>query len=389
MSQWNWLSGQEVPATWCIISRVMAKAAALFVLLNVLFAVADPTAFLGRISVYNHLLPGRERLPYSENPDASFSLSLNSLEAMFASHVISVPKAENEFRVILIGDSATWGILLRPEETLAGMLNAGGYTTFGGRPMRFYNLGYPIMSLTKDLLLLDYAMVYEPDLVIWLVTLESFQWENQLSAPLAQHNPDAVRSLIEVCGLPLDVRDSEFAGRDFWGRTIVGQRRELADLLRLQLYGFTWAATGIDQVYPESYMPRQDDFEADVSFGEFTAPQELTDADLAFDILRAGIVRAESVPLVIINEPMFVSSGLNSAIRYNFFYPRWAYDAYRRLLHDIAVSESWQLLDLWNAVDMGEFTDSAVHFTPVGAMQLRDRIAPAVMSVADTGSLPS
>lgn len=42
---------------------------------------------------------------------------------MFASHVVS-GRPSAEFRVFLIGDSATWGWLLRNEETLAGQLNA-------------------------------------------------------------------------------------------------------------------------------------------------------------------------------------------------------------------------------------------------------------------------
>ncbi len=43
---------------------------------------------------------------------------------MFASHVIAAgPKPADEYRVIVIGDSSTWGTLLRPEETLAGQLD--------------------------------------------------------------------------------------------------------------------------------------------------------------------------------------------------------------------------------------------------------------------------
>ena len=41
-----------------------------------------------------------------------------------------------------------------------------------GRLLRAYNLGYPVMSLTKDLLLLELAHSYTPNLVVWCVTLE-------------------------------------------------------------------------------------------------------------------------------------------------------------------------------------------------------------------------
>ena len=58
------------------------------------------------------------------NPESSYNLSLYNLEAMFASHEIAgQPKPADEFRVILIGDSATWGFFLAHEETLAAQLN--------------------------------------------------------------------------------------------------------------------------------------------------------------------------------------------------------------------------------------------------------------------------
>ncbi len=43
---------------------------------------------------------------------------------------------------------------------------------------------------------------------------------------------------------------------------------------------------------------------------------------------------AGDVPVLIINEPMFISDGQNSDLRYNSFYPRWAYDQFHRLLND-------------------------------------------------------
>jgi len=383
MPKWDWLTKPASPYTWPFALRVLIKAAVLFVVLNVLFALADPLPALGRLSIYNVLVPGRQRLPYGENPARSYSLSLNSLDAMFFSHAVARPKAPDEYRVLLIGDSATWGFLLHPQDTLAGYLDAAGLITADGRRVRAYNLGYPIMSLTKDLLLLDYAMQFQPDLIVWPLTLESFPRDKQLFPPIVQHNAAAVRRLIAAYDLDLDPQDERFVDLAFPDRTIVGQRRALADWLRLQLYGFAWAATGIDQDYPETYEPRQEDFEADLSWQEFTGPQPLTEAELAFDVLRAGIARASDVPVLIINEPMFVSAGRNSDLRYNFFYPRWAYDAYREQIGALAEAEGWLYLDLWDAIAMTEFTDSAVHFTPEGARQYGERVAPAVLSLAN------
>lgn len=383
MAAWDWLTKRQEDYRWAFVGRVALKALFLFVLVNVLFALVAPLPFLGRLSLYNHLFPGRERLPYGENPAQSYNLSLDNLDAMFASHALAAPKAADEFRVLLLGDSSTWGFLLPPGDTLAAMLNAAGLSTDDGRRVRVYNLGYPIMSLTKDLVLLDCGMTYQPDLIVWLVTLESFPRDKQLFPPLLQHNPTVVRDLIARYDLALDPADPRFVDPDFLGQTLVGRRRELNDLLRLQLYGVPWALTGIDQYIPATYDLRQSDFAEDVSWQEYAEPVELTTDNLAFDALAAGMSMAGDVPILLINEPMFISTGQNSDLRYNFFYPRWAYDAYHALLIDQAQAHDWRFVDLWDALPADEFTDSPVHYTPVGARMLADQIAPLLLALAN------
>jgi hypothetical protein len=459
MAKWDWL--EKTPATWGFALRVVVKAAILFALCNVIYAAFDPLEALGRVSLYNTLLPGRERLPYGENFEQSYSLSLNNIPAMFASHVISRPKAEGEFRVVLIGDSGVWGWFLRNGETLAGAMNephpqplsasregsqsrdyvvsqfirtqhtaplqSGVELQIGQDRVVVYNLAYPIMSLTKDLLLLDEAMQYQPDMIVWLVTLESFPREKQLFPPLVQNNAARIRRLSDDYDLGFDGDVSELADsphprplslpygtsvgrwargeniglswaywtfanditdrnmprlidRNFFERTLVGQRRELADWLRLQLYGFSWATTGIDQYIPDEIPLRQSDFEADESWQNFDAPVTLTADDLAFDVLAAGIERAEKegVPVVIVNEPIFISGGENSDLRYNSWYPRWVYDPYRDLLAQEVRANGWQYLDLWDSIDAAEFTDSPVHLTAAGTMALAEQIQAAM-----------
>ncbi|MGD8458036.1 MAG: hypothetical protein PVF83_16790, partial [Anaerolineales bacterium] len=215
---------------------------------------------------------------------------------MFASHEISgKEKSEDEYRVIVFGDSSVWGFLLETGETYTAHINKGGYITGNGRKVKAYNLGYPTISLTKDLLLIDFAMQYEPDMIVWLVTLESFPKEKQVFTPLVQNNPSQVRNLISNYDLAIDEKNPDFIEIDLWESTIIGQRRALADLLRLQLYGVMWAATGIDQDIPDTYTPRQEDFERDDSFYDFS-PSELSLDDLAFDIISAGVARSGDVP---------------------------------------------------------------------------------------------
>lgn len=382
MTGWDWLSKVQT-YTWGFVLRVLVKAAILFALFNVLFAILQPMAFIGGISLYNNLFRGRERLPYGED-DQAYNLSLNNLPAMFASHVVSQAKAKDEYRVFLMGDSSDWGILLKPEETLAGWINAADYRLADGRKVRAYNLGHPIMSLTKDLMLLDTAMRYEPDLVVWLTTLESFPRDKQLFPPIVQNNAEQVKNLITTYSLKLDVNDARFVEPDFLDLTIVGQRRELADWMRLQAFGVMWTTTGIDQLYPTEYERRSEDFDEDLSWQSFSAPTDFTEDDLAFDVIQAGVKRVGQVPILLVNEPMFISQGKNSDLRYNFWYPRWAYDQYREQYQALADEKDWHYLDVWDIIDGAEFTDSPVHLTPAGSQQLSEVVAPAIIKLADS-----
>jgi lysophospholipase L1-like esterase len=378
MAKWDWLEKAAAGYTWGFVLRVIVKAALLFMLLNVLFVLLDPVPAIGRLSLYNVVVPGRERLPYGENPALSYNLSPFELSTMFATHEVTRPKSDDEFRVLLFGDSATWGWLQAPDETIAAHFNALDLRTDDDQRVVAYNLGYPVMSLTKDLILVDAAMRYDPDLIVWAFTLESFPREKQVFPPLVQHNPARVRDLIARYDLNLDPDDPRFVESSLWDRTLVGQRRELANWFRLQAYGFAWAATGIDQHLPADYELRASDFDADITWEGFTEPQALTGEELAFDVLAAGIERAGAVPVLLVNEPMFISEGENSDLRYNFFYPRWAYDSYHEALLAIADHEGWHLLDLWDALPPEAFTDSPVHTTPTGAQIVAERLAQAL-----------
>jgi hypothetical protein len=299
---------------------------------------------------------------------------------MFASHEVAGEKpAGDGLRIFLIGDSSVWGTLLDNSQTLSGQLYNSG-TQVCGKPAHFYNLGYPTISLTKDLLILKRALAYKPDAIIWLTTLEAFPGDKQAASPLVANNAVEAMDILNTSGMGTSIT-LQSQKQDFWSRTIFGRRRELADLTRLQLFGVMWAATGIDQDTSADYEPAALDYDPDVSFHGMQPGDDFS-ASLFWEALQAGKRLAGNIPILLVNEPILVSGGRNSDLRYNLFYPRWAYDAYRKELAERAQSLDMAYLDAWDLVPADQFTNSAIHLTPGGESLLARRILEALPQAA-------
>jgi hypothetical protein len=354
--------------------RLVLKTLVLFIFINIIWAVFQPQ--LGYYSIYSHLVRGRPRFPFGEVPQLAYNSTLDNLHAMFESHEIDTLPNANQYTVIVLGDSSVWGTLLMPEETLSGQLNTLGLVEAESNlPIRFYNLGYPTLSLTKDLMFLEEALgEYEPDMVIWLVTLESMLWEHQLRSPIVQANSAKIEHLSYRYNIPFNKAADQVEPLTFWQRTLVGRRREIADIIRLQLYGILWDATGIDQYYPEEYTPAALDLENDPTYYEFSEASFSVD-DLAIELLQAGRNMEVHIPLIVVNEPILISQGENSEIRYNFYYPRWVYDQYRTIMSEENDANQWDYIDAWDLVPQEEFTNSAIHLTPLGSNLLAEHLS--------------
>jgi hypothetical protein len=170
------------------ITRIIVKAISLFILINFLFILLKDIPY-GSISLYNSVFPGRERLPFGETPSESFNLTISNIDAMLSSHKISADtKTTNDYRIIIIGDSSIWGFLQKPENTLAGILEKKLDNQCIGKDIEVFNLGYPSLSVLKDLVILNKIEAYKPDLVIWFITLEALVSDDQLNTPLIKNN---------------------------------------------------------------------------------------------------------------------------------------------------------------------------------------------------------
>lgn len=385
MPRWDWL--EKASYNGRFVRNVIFKATVLFMVLNALYIAVEPLPWLSRVSFYNTVLPGRDRLPFSQNPEDAYSISVQRVEGMFAAHTIN-QAAHDDFNVIFIGDSSVWGWLLEPDETLTACLNARNLQTPSGQSIVAHNLGYPVLSAFKDLLLLDYAMErYKIDAVVWLTSLQSVFTFEQLRHPITDNNPDRTRALISDYELPLE--SDQITVEDDWrSQSIIGQRRELADLVRHQVYGVAWALTRIDHTNPLFYEARANNL----------LPNEdiLSEAGVVLDgpleefitvaVLDAGIERAaeDGAPLLLVNQPIFRATGNASDIRYNAYYPRAAYDRYREIMQQQATAQNWRYLDQWESLPHEVFTDTPFHYTADGACQFAAQLAPHVRELATT-----
>jgi len=364
--------------------RVLVKAFLFFVAFNLIYALVDPP--IGKINGYNLIWPGRLRFPYSETP-AYYGLSHNApviedFDAMFGSHIISAsPKKDNEFRVLLLGDSSTWGGHVTPTDMLSEQLNRLGLTTCDGKTVQVFNLGYPWPSLLRDVLVLDWAKQYDPDLIIWLVTLHSFEKKPMDRDFLIPH-ADRMGELVKSYNIKLPRVYMEIPQTSLWQKTIVGQRKHIKDVLLGQVFGPMWAGTGVDNHLAITQIPPfSQDMPADISYMEYQTDKQapVLVQSLMFDVLRAGHDIAGDVPLIVINEPIFIASGQNSDLRYNELYARWAYDAYRDALTKWIQLKGYSFLDYWNTVPAEEFNNGVFHRNPQGEERFANLIAPSLV----------
>lgn len=365
--------------------RVLGKAIFLFIAFNILYAVVDPP--VGKLSLYNHMIPGRVRFPYEQEPSYYFvgynAPIYEDFDAMFGAHLISGKKSENEFRLILLGDSATWGVSVQANETLSEQMNQLNIGTCDGRIVRAYNLGYPMPFLMRDLLILDKAMEYKPDMILWLVTLYTLEPKNAETYFILPHAERYQRLLNAYNLKPLQLAQS-VPKHNFWSKTIIGERRRLKKIVMNQILGLLWTATHIDnheglQSQPLTPSP---DVEGHLEY-EGWSPEEsvLLFDSLRFDILSVGSELAGEVPVVLVNEPIFIAEGKNHLIRYNPFYPRWAYDAYRERLREWAYKEEQPLLDYWNSLPPMGFSDQNFHRSAVGEAQFAKSLAQEIRNL--------
>lgn len=361
--------------------RLAVKTLLIFVVLNLLFAWLNPP--VERLSLYNHLFPGRTRFPYGLGQRTT---SITDIDSLFASHEISAPKAADEYRVVVLGDSSIWGDGLEHNQTAITRLNEFSLSC-KGKTVKFYNLGYPHLAAIKDMMILDRAMDFEPDAVIWSFSLRTLLPKSPNR--FLKENASYVLELPMSYTLPpYPYAELDYEPPTFWQKTLIGRRVDLAWIFKLQVLGGVWTAlekdTGTDYRAPDA-LPSPAEFNrnnlaADLSYREFDAPSDELVPSLWLGYLDTAEEIAGEIPILYVNQPMFIASGENSDLHYNEAYPRWAYDQYHEFIRADMAAQNRHLLDIWNAIDASYFTGATFHLSPEGERIKADLLRAGFMT---------
>lgn len=356
---------------------VVVKALCLFVLVNVVYVATTPS--IAELSIYNSLIPGFERLPFGNASDP-YTVTMDNVDAMFAAHEISAKKESDEIRIALVGDSSIYGESLSSQDTLSGQWNELS-PQCNGKKIKIYNLGYPHPSIVKDLLFIDEAKDRKPDAVIWFVTLNTVMNQYRLN-PFLTGNRERALHMMETYDIPFGPRKAlSEQTTAFYQDTIYGQRSFLARWLKLQTLGLLWYVAGDDfHLEHRSMEIISADVKKDPNYRDLPPDSDLKES-LLLGALTAGYDVAGEIPVLLVNEPIFVATGMHSDVRYNDLYPRWAYDQYRGLLAEHAQTNSINYLDMWNAIPPEFFTDTPLHLSADGERLFAEQLNPELLSL--------
>jgi len=355
------------------VGRIFIKGIVIFLLVE--FALLSSWPDISALNVYALLRIKRERFPFSTQAPADAALDVGNLDAMFASHIVSEPKKPNEYRIFILGDSSVWGIRMNTQQTLSEQINKLNLTC-NNKFAKSYNLSFPLSSASKDLMILDKAMAYQPDLIIWFVTLNTLSPKARLNNILIAQNP------VEFYQLG---KQYNFLPRKYKPPTLLDyvseKQRSLFHLFQYQAYSLVQLATGKDQIQFPLAPTRPTELSNNINF-DGLRPPVLSLSNISLDQIQDFYERVGNTPILLVNEPILIMNKIpNSDVRYNEYYPRWIYDQYRFYLADAASQNKWNYLDLWNFLSPDFFTNTPLHISPNGEYQLAKKLAPAIQKL--------
>ncbi len=368
--------------------RVLFKAVVLLFLCDLLQIALHAGVAIDQWSIYRLFTPPTDRLGLSSQIGDPIWWTLDPL---LGAHEIAQPKAPDEYRVIFLGDSATFCLYCRSTEAIPRLMTDLG-ATIDGKRVRGYNLAYPGSDWLKDILILKHALKYQPDAIVWLVTAKGSG-----DQPLPQEPEAHLFTRINAGEIPalareynLDTWDTRrYADTDAWYQASIwthgGRYRDwLVLLARTVRNALIQPGKDLTQEYllpgdPVAKLPIRAQAEINSALpGYDVMPNR------QWELLRAGqqMAREANVPLLIVNEPTYVGSGPNSDVNYNSFYERALYDRFRAAMTSFTQQHGMHYLDLWNSLPPEEFSNTALHYNLEGNRRVANEVMQGLQQLA-------
>jgi hypothetical protein len=360
--------------------RIVVKAVLMLVVFDAVQAALDLDRRLESLSLYRHFVPPLARLDSMRDYPTPVMWRLDPL---LDAHRIGRAKRPDEFRVAVLGDSGTFGMFVPERKTVPGqMTRVGG--SFRGRKLVAYNLSYQTPNTLKDLLVEKHALRRKLDAIVWFVTL----FDLARDAPPAEFrreihlvirvNADDLPELERKYGIDTwETREIE-ALRGPFDRSVLGDGGRYRDFAILLGRAFFDRLAGDDPTEsvraPRPWVGSRPLPATPLFFDR--GPNDPPMPNARWKNLEAGARMAKEarVPLLLVNDPLFLASGPNSEHEYNSYYGREIYDRYRRDLAAYCRRRGIDLLDLWNLLPPREFDDMPQHYTPAGSRRIAEAV---------------
>jgi hypothetical protein len=352
--------------------RVFVKALILLIVFDVAQMALGLTEAIDHWSIYRALTPPTKRLGDAFNiGDPAWW----RIDVLLDAHEIAQPKASDEYRVVVLGDSATFCLYCRAGEAIPQALT-DLEQMIDGKRVRAYNLAYPGPDWLKDILILKHALQYQPDAIVWLVTAKGSSDQPTAAQPDAhlftRLNADELPDLQRRYNFEA-WEMAQFADANAWYQSSIfargGRLRDWINLLARTAQS-ALIYPGQDRTR-EYLLPGEPVTQRPIKFpAEITSelPGYGTLPNSRWDLLTTGqrMAQEAGVPLLLVNEPIYLASGPHSDMNYNSDYERAVYDRFRTAMTAFTRDHQLHYLDLWNHLPSEEFSNTALHYNLQG-----------------------
>ncbi len=354
-------------------------------LLPLLFAFTLASSSAAGNMCLPHLFEDGQRLHDWNGPNL-FDISL----ILRQHEICRRPKLHpEEGAITLFGNSSVFGLHVPADQTFAGMLNRRWDAR--STPLHMYNLAFVFPYQLKDALIVEGALDYKPDLIVYGITLFDFihlaplGWPDALTqffiandAVIDRLNDGGAAGLDDLVDIYRERPDHQGKLRQQWIRL-----RELGSFLRLAARQNApalisrWLLSPEDGPVPlppnkKKALSRKDpDYECQKivnDFNSFFGEQWTSWNVLAY---LEQVQRERGIDVVVFNVPIQHNP---KGECYNGRYPSEAYAGYRNWIREETKSLGLEFWDLHDLLSKGDFDDS-IHPTELGHRRMANELA--------------